>query len=346
MKHGKVSRIGYWAYTYSPKWEASSQELKTLSTALAAQYDIGVISQSMHDWEISFRGKNKTFPFPLSLLAFPFYRKIAASYQINHIFSSLVEPVLIPRIGDLNTIATITKDSDSLTRFEKNIPHFKKLRYVVVESERHRNILKQAGIDSGSIKLIYPGAPVKPYKRASSPFKILFATSPLGKYGLLSRGVYLLMQTAKALPEVRFILAWRERNHNKLKSLINHYRLKNVEVMNSYIPDMDKVYQSVHATVLPGLTHSSLKPCPHSGLNSLSHGKPLLVSESTSIAGIVDRNQCGVTFEHSVDSLRTAIHHLMDRYTEFQNNSHRTVEREFSESVFVERYRQLYETML
>ncbi len=146
MKHGKVSQIRYWAYNYSPKWEASSRELKTLLTVFSAQYDVGVISQSMRNWKISLRGKKKTFPFPLSLLAFPFLRKIAASYQINHIFSSLVEPILIRRIGDLNTITTITKDSDSLTRFEQNIPYFKRLRYIVVESERHREILKQTGI--------------------------------------------------------------------------------------------------------------------------------------------------------------------------------------------------------
>lgn len=346
MKHGKVSQIGYWAYNYSPKWEASSRELKALLTVFAAQYDVGVISQSMHNWKISFRGNKKTFPFPLSLLAFPFLRKIAVSYQINHIFSSLVEPVLIRRIGDLNTIATITKDSDSLTRFEQNIPYFKRLRYIVVESERHREILKQTGIDQESIKLIYPGVTVKPYKQAPSPFKILFATSPLGKYGLLSRGIYLLMQTAKVLPDVRFILIWRERNFNKLKALIDHYGLDNVEVVNGHIPDMDKIYQSVHATILPGLTHSSLKPCPHSGLDSLSHGKPVLVSDSTSIAGIVARNQCGVTFEYSVESLVAGIQNLMDHYAQFQSNCHRTVEETFSEAVFVERYRKLYETML
>ncbi len=154
------------------------------------------------------------------------------------------------------------------------------------------------------------------------------------------------MQTAKELPDVRFILIWRERNYNKLKNLVDHYRLNNVEVMNGYIPDMDNIYQSVHATVLPGFTHSSLKPCPHSGLDSLSHGKPVLVSDSTSIAGIVTRNQCGVTFEYSVESLLTGIQNLMDHYVQFQSNCHRTVEKNFSESVFVDRYRKLYETML
>jgi glycosyltransferase involved in cell wall biosynthesis len=340
------SQIGYWVYNYSPQWEASSRELETLLTAFKQRFEVSVISQNLHNKRIAIRGKNKAFPFPLSLFALPFFGKMASSFQINHIFSSLVEPILIPRISHLNTIATITKDADSLTKFEKNIKHFKKLRYVVVESSRHREILKQTGIDEKAIKLIYPGTRLKTYERAPFPFKILFATSPLGNFGLLSRGIYLLMQAAAMLPDVRFLLVWRDKNYRKLSTLINHHRLHNVEVLNGYIPDMERIYKSVHATILPGLTHSSLKPCPHSAIDSLSHGKPVLVSQPTSIAGIVSRYKCGVTFDFSVESLVANVKLLIHNYDEFQSNCHRIVEENFSKDVYIESYRKLYETML
>jgi glycosyltransferase involved in cell wall biosynthesis len=258
----------------------------------------------------------------------------------------LAEKVLIPRICHLNTLITITKDTDSLSTFEKRIDYFAQAEYVVVESERHREILIQSGIAEKKVKLIYPGVRSKPFKKAVDPFRILFATSPMSEHSLLTRGIFLLLHAARKMPEIQFTIVWRGKKCTKLAKAIEDLKIQNIELINGYVSNMDEIYDAVHATILPGITYSSLKPCPHSGLESLAHGKPLLVSYPTSINSIIFRCNCGVVFEPDIQSLVQAIEHLMVNYGWYQGNCHPTIEKYFSEEVFISRYRTLYHSML
>lgn len=336
----------YWIYNYNPKFEAASKELHKLFGAFGPTFGAQIISQDFQRITNVHPQGHRSFKLPYSLFFLPVFVKIASSTRINHIFSSLAEKVLIPRICHLNTLITITKDTDSLSTFEKRIDYFAQAKYVVVESERHREILVQSGIAEKKVKLIYPGVRSKPFKKAAGPFRILFATSPMGEHGLLTRGVFLLLHAAGKMPEVQFTIVWRGTRSTKLAKAIEESKIANIELISGYVSNMDEVYDAVHATILPGITYSSLKPCPHSALESLAHGKPVLVSYPTSISTIISRNHCGVVFEPNIESAIVAIEHLRENYDWYQQNCHSTIEKSFSEDVFIDRYRGLYLSML
>jgi glycosyltransferase involved in cell wall biosynthesis len=339
---GALPVVGYWIFNYAPQWEAAAKELRFLSQELRGEYDTQVIALNMRDRRLRFRGREKSFPLPFALLALPLLGRVGSRFRINHIFASLTERLLIPRLKGERTILTVTKDSPALGAIERNLDHLRDIRYVVVESDWHRELLRQGGVPREAIQLIRPGVEIRPYVAAQGAFTVLFATSPLSGRDLLSRGVFLLVQAAKALPDVRFVLVWRDHALADLQRVIAREGVNNVEIRNGLIRDMGSVYDEVHASALPGLTAASLKPAPHSGLESLAHGKPLLVSTPTSIAGLVTRAGCGVEFEPSVDAFVAAVHRLRDDYAGYQAACHDTARRFFSRSVFLERYRQLY----
>src|SRR5690606_39322287 len=89
-----------------------------------------------------------------------------------------------------------------------------------------------------------------------------------------------------------------------------------------------------------------LKPSPHSGLLSLAHGRPLLISRPTSLSAVVERERCGVVFEPTIPGLCGAIRLLQSSYADFQRNAQPTVKTHFSKAVFVERYAALYHELL
>jgi hypothetical protein len=141
MADEKQLKIAYWVYNFMPKWEAASMEVNTLLTEFEKFYDTHLIAQNYHNQKIRFFGKQKFLPLPFSALGAPIYTWMASSFHINHILSSPAEPLLLPRIGQKNTVLTISKDSESLTGFEKNIRHLEKLRFIVAESEWHKELL-------------------------------------------------------------------------------------------------------------------------------------------------------------------------------------------------------------
>jgi glycosyltransferase involved in cell wall biosynthesis len=342
-----MAAIAYWMFNYRPQWEAASKEVHTLLRAMRRRYDVHLLSFSFNEQAPSVRGNEKRFPLPLALPALPWMAMKAGRYAINHLFASPAERLLTPRLARTPAaILTLAKDSLSLAGLERNASVLERFRYIVVECERHRELLRQLGVPDAGIKLIYPGVKRQQYVPADGPFTVLFATSPMGRHDLLSRGVMLLVQAARQLPDVRFVLAWRKANVDELHRLIEAAGVTNVQVLNGYIPDMAPLYAAAHATILPGIDAASLKPCPHSGLESLAHGKPLLVSRPTSLSDVVERTGCGIVFEPTLESLVAGIEQLRTEYERYQVHCHPTVEGTFSRATFVSRYRQLYDSLL
>jgi glycosyltransferase involved in cell wall biosynthesis len=328
-----------------PHWEAASKEAQMLLRTFSGQFTTQLFSLNQNR-RLKWRGQEKYFPLPEALAALPLFFQIASWHRINHVFSSGGERLLAPRISQHTSILTICKEPGSIDAFERNRHHLARFEYIVVESRRHQEIMQQFGIEERRIKLIYPPASKATYKAAQPPFKILFASSPPGRHQLLSRGIFLILRAAQRLPEVQFILVWRNRHHEALRALIDAADVANVSVINGYVEDMGALYDSAHATVLAGHDYTSFKPAPHSALESLGRGKPLLVTPTSSIADLVAQWRCGIVFEPTVAGFEEAIRNLMGRYQELQENCHRTVETCFSKEVFIKEYRLLYEDLL
>ena len=333
-------------FNYEPKWEAASKEVKLLATSLRDRFDTRIFSLDQRGDKIGFRGRDKHLPLPLGLLGLPLMLRSANAASINHLFASASVP-LLPRLLARrdNSVLTIVKGTSQLDSIEKHAEKLKAFRCIVAESERDKDFMLQLGLPSERVQLIYPGIEPMSTRIPSGRFTILFASSPLQKLNLLSRGIYLMVEVAKLLPGVQFRFVWRT-GPERVKTLVEEAGVTNVEIIEGFVPDMEAMYDAAHATILPALAYHSLKPCPRSGLHSLAHGKPLLVSSVTSFAGLIEENQCGVVFEPNIESLCTAILELKNRYQHYQANALPTSLACFSKAEFVERYAALYTSLV
>ena len=338
-------KAAYWIFNYEPKWEAVSAELDCLAEHANDEFDIHIYSFNKRSVRISMHGRNKAFPLPCAVAFLPFLRKTASRYNVNHIFASAAEPLLTPKLASGASILTVSKGTGSLSSIEKNFEHLRKFAFVVVESDRDKQIMEQAGVAATSIRLIRPGFEIAPYVPARVPFRLLFASSPFGKHQLLGRGIYLMLEAAQRMPDVEFLIVWRESYAQKLVSLVQERQLSNVKVHNGYVPNMGEVYDSVHGSIIPALDYCSVKPCPHSAVESLAHGKPIVTSSISSLASIVCRRECGVCCEPNTEDLVAAIERLRNDYDRLQANCHEVVRDMFSPEYFRREYMSLYRAM-
>jgi glycosyltransferase involved in cell wall biosynthesis len=337
-----AAKVLYWIINYMPQWEAVSKEVASLRQGLQATVNGSLVGLNSKERGFQIRGQEKRIPLPHGLPLYPLLRPYASRFDINHLFASGGERLITPIISRYNGVLTIAKDT-SLRRFDQNRESLLRLRAIVVQGERDREILLQMGVRQEAICLIRPGVPVSPYRKAEGPFTILFASSPLTATDFLTRGIYLMIQIAGLLPEVQFLLIWRKRHLTKLEQIVAAAGVHNVIITSGLIGDMGEVYDRVHASVLPGLEHRSFIPCPRSGLESLAHGKPLLVSNSVSFAPTVAGSRAGLAFDPSAASLKAAILQLQGDYSAYQANTQRYVQDQFSPSIHLELYRRLYQ---
>lgn len=154
-----------------------------------------------------------------------------------------------------------------------------------------------------------------------------------------------MVRAAAQLPDVQFLLVWRTKYLAKLQGVIAEAGARNIAVLNGVVSDMGPVYDRVHATVLPAMEHQSFIPCPRSGLDSLAHGKPLLVSNFVCLAAGLTGSGAGVGFEPDSEGLALAIRRLRDDYARYQGRTRGYMERYFSPTKHLALYRALYQTI-
>ncbi len=340
-----VPQVCYWVFNYMPQWEAVSKEIASLLDGLGEAVDGSLVSLNTSDRGLRLTGRLKRIPLPQGLPLYPLLRPHAARADINHVFASAGERWLGPLVARYNGVLTIAKGTASLDRVQRNARTLQRYRMIVVQCDRDRDLMRQLGVPDASLRVIRPGIPLAAYREARGPFTVLFASSPLSEGDFLTRGIYLVVRVAARLPDVRFLLVWRRRHIEKLQGLIAEAGAANIEVQDGVIPDMGAVYDRVHATVLPALEHRSFVPAPRSGLESLAHGKPLLVSPCVSIAGSLARAGAGVVFEPTLEGLESAIAELRERYDTLQQHTHGYLRERFSPAVHLDLYRRLYQTI-
>ncbi len=336
-------RVLHWVFNYAPQWEAVSKEIADLRSGLDGEIDGSLLSINDKAFGVKLRGREKRVPLPHSLPFYPLAKWYASRFDINHLFASAGERLLTPVIARRNGILTVAKDTINLRALERNRQALRRMRAVVVQGERDREVMRQIRVHKEALRLIRPGIPLAPYREAASPFTILFASSPLNALDFLSRGIYLITAVAAQLPEIRFLLIWRTHHLPKLERVLASTKVKNVVIRSGVIEDMGAVYDSVHAAVLPGLEHRSFIPCPRSGLEALAHGKPLLLSHLVSLAPSVAQSRAGVAFEPTRNGLKAAVLELQADYSAYQANTQHYIAENFSPATHLEMYRRLYQ---
>lgn len=334
-----------------PHWEASSKEVRKLSDYFSKTRPVSVFSLNQKDKKILWTPGLKMVPLFSAPFLYPYIRSTMMKRRLNHLFASFSEPFLMPMLGKLMQIpfvVTITKDAPHPGMIEKKMPLLRRAAHVVVESLRHKEMLQQMNLGKDKLSLIYPG--VKPemsvVKAPNTPFTIIFATSPLGQFDFLNRGIFMMIEAAKQLPGVHFLFIWRKSNLHLLEQILKERGISNIEVKSGVIADMGEQFRRSDAVILPGLDYASLKPCPHSGLEGLAFEKPLLVSTPSSLAPVVHETQCGIVFEPNTQALVEAIKQLMTGYDQYRSHCHPTLEKYFSPDVFIKKYEEIYQRIL
>ena len=130
---------------------------------------------------------------------------------------------------------------------------------------------------------------------------------------------------------------------NQLENLIEKFGVGNqVKVINAHM-DIQQVMDSVHATVLLSESASLVKAFPHSLVESLACGKPVLVSEEIAMSDYVKDKSVGLVVDGiDLASLLNQIDLLRSKYEMFRLNAEMVGGKDFSVVCMLEEMGKLY----
>jgi glycosyltransferase involved in cell wall biosynthesis len=262
-----------------------------------------------------------------------------------HILGSLTGRIYINLLKEGRILLTNSSAIDE-ARVDQCRKWWGKITRLVVECTRDQLRVLDYGFTPSKVSLVYPAVDLNRFSYHPPPdrFTIGFASSPISndRLGIQKRGVDLLLSVAREFSDIHFVLLWRGKHLHQLRTLTQNIPESNVTIINKILPDMDKFYATVNCTILPATFMDDCKPCPNSIMESLSAGKPALVSDQVGIADLVSNSGSGLVFKPDRDHLIPTIYEMRNNYWKHQASARVTAERYFSVPTFLEAYTDIY----
>jgi glycosyltransferase involved in cell wall biosynthesis len=256
-------------------------------------------------------------------------RRAEARHDTNHIYFGVLHwfPVL------------------DLMRKPRALEKLKGLHRIIVSNERDTATLDAWGLSNYA--LIPPGIDTAAISRHPLPLRdevtLLMASAPWHRRHFDLKGIDVLLETAAKVPALRLVMLWRGMLIDDLRRRISHYGVQDrVEVVNAHTA-IDAHLAHAHAGVLLAKESSIIKAYPHSLVESLAAGKPVIVSKTIPMSDYVARNGCGLVLDQvSVQAVIAAVEALKRNYAELVRRTAALPRDDFSMRALIDRHRPLY----
>ena len=230
-----------------------------------------------------------------------------------------------------------------------NVAFFSSLAAIAVSDERSLRRLRSWGLESAV--LVQPGIDTRRFTCSLLPLRseirLMVGSAPWTKGQFRTKGVDALLQAARQAPRLRLVFLWRGILADEMARRVRRMNLAGqVTVLNELV-DVNAVLAGVHASITLATAPGIVKSYPHSLLESLAAGKPVLVSRTIPMAEYVERTGCGKVVERLTPAdILTAVESLTSEYSALRSIARRVGRRDFSQQQMLTSYRRVYESVL
>ncbi len=207
----------------------------------------------------------------------PYLRRAEQGFDLHHIFNPDPFPFDILRFLRRPIVYTATAGSRGADR--TTIQRLaQRVHALVVPTEAERAELSQWNISN--VVAIRPGIDIARFSHTpppTTPFTLLMGSAPWTIEQFESKGVEALLEAARARQDLRLIFLWRGLHVGKMERRVAQRGLgERVTIINRQV-DVNEVLAQVHAAIVLADDTRLVKAYPHSLLEALAAGKPVLV---------------------------------------------------------------------
>ena len=320
-----------------PECEAYSQEIHALR-----EYFGG---------DLLYLNPNQFSPIYVPRILFGFHklrpiRAREANHRVHHVYNPDPFPFPVLRVLRRPVVYSLT---GGLGNRRLNSTFFSSLAAVTVADERSLERLRSWGLNNGY--LVRPG--VDTTRFTSSPLalrseiRLMVGSAPWSEAQFRTKGVDALLLAAQQSPKLHLTFLWRGVLAAEMERRVQDLNLqKQVVVLNRQV-DVNQVLAGVHASITLAANSAIVRSYPHSLMDSLAAGKPVLVSRAIPMSDYVERTGCGKVVENiSPSGILTAVEALASGYNTLQKLAQQVGQRDFPQQAMIASYQKVYERVL
>lgn len=321
-----------------------------IPAAEALSQDISILRQQFGG-ELCHLNPNETSPIYIPRLFFGFQklnhlRKIEVHHKLHHFFNPDPFPFPVLKFLRRPVIYNITSGIDTRKPY---LDYFSKLSAIVVPDERSLKQLRQWGLTN--VHFVQPGINTSQFTHSSLPItdtvRLLCASAPWTKGQFKTKGFDAMLAAVARFPKLNLTLLWRGILVDELMQRVEKYNVgARVQIINEKA-DVNEILSTVHATIILANKPGIVKSYPHSLLDSLAAGKPVIVNRAIPMSDYVEKTKCGVVLEEmSANDIVVGIIKLVAQYSALQLNAKIVGKRDFLQTSMVRSYKSIYDLVI
>jgi glycosyltransferase involved in cell wall biosynthesis len=325
--------------------DAVLEEIATLQTAFGGEQ----ISMAT--------ARTSRMRFPRQLLGFhrlADIRRAESRTRVTHIFHTV--PYCFPVLRLLrNPIVLTVTASVTRSAVPASLGFLRRIHRIVVSNRRDEQILRDWGFPQ--VEMIVPGIDLVRFatdrgsgKRGPAgnrrPFRLLMASAPWVEKQFDEKGVDALLGAAALSPDVHVTILLRGLLEPDLRKRIRRLGIEQrTQIINEKI-DMRGCLATTDAVVLAAKRPDIIKSYPHSLLEALAAGKPVIVSRAIPMADLVEELGAGVVVDEvNSQAVLAAANSIRSEQERYLAGVRRFDPAMFSVAKMVDAYRRIYDAV-
>jgi glycosyltransferase involved in cell wall biosynthesis len=320
-----------------PECEALSQEIRALRNRFGG--------------DLVYLNPNQHLPLYLPRIVFGFHklrqlRALETDLDLHHLYNP--DPFPFPVLRRLRRPVVYSVSSGVGTK-RPNIPFFASLAVVTVYDERGLKQLRSWGLEN--VCLVRSGVDTTRFTYSPLPLqseiRLMVGSAPWTRAQFRTKGVDALLLAAQRAPQLRLIFLWRGVLAAEMARRVRRMNVeRQVTVLNEQV-DVNRVLASVHASITLATDSAIVKAYPHSLMESLAAGKPVIVSRAIPMSEYVEQKGCGKVVEDvNPGDILGAVEALAGEYPALQRAAQQVGQRDFSQRAMITSFEKVYEHVL
>lgn len=291
--------------------------------------------------------KKPSSRFPILLYGVHNYRqikKLEKEVSCHQVFApSLFHIPILYRLKKpiiYNIVAGIGKNVKLPQKY-----YLDKITLFIVSNEADKDILNKQGIQN--VEIVTTGIKTENFEKHSLVYEgklnLLLASAPWEMKQFYSKGIHLIFEYLKSHPNVHIYLLWRDILAEHAVDLIKQYGIQDsISFINKNV-NVNKYLKKVHGSILICNDRTLVKANPHSLIESIAAGKPVICSSNIPFSSFVKSRKCGVCLEEfNLESLDNAIKKFTEGYHKLSNVAYAIDPYIFSTDRVKDQYQKLY----
>jgi len=318
-----------------PECEAISQEVSTLLRRFGGH--------------LTYVNPNKGGLIYIPRLLFGFHRlrelcHLESAVRLHHLYNP--DPFPFPYLLLLRRPVVYSLTGGVIRR--PNLSFLARMAAVTVMDEESLVRLRDWGLENAF--LVQPGIDTARFTCHPLPLgpeiRLLVGSAPWTKRQFRTKGIAALVEAARKEPRLHLVFLWRGVLTKEIAQMVRAAGIeKRVTIFNEVV-DVNQILAGVHASIVLATTPAIVKAYPHSLMESLAAGKPVLVSRAIPMARYVEKTGCGKVVEQvTASDILAVIESLVQEYGTLQKVAREVGKRDFGLESMITSFGKVYESI-